>query len=726
MGFPDLTFKKIENGLIFTSDFSTFVKNNSISFSGAGISVIYGPNGTGKTSLAKVLSGKDETAVNCEYDDETYDDGKTIFHVINDQNNRNIIAGTAQDFLLGDNIKKEFELQKITSELYQEILTENISALKEKFKIATTTNPLITIISNSKLQAVIKDLANKNSKGAKISIEEFYGAIKDVVNEAVDGDFSAEKFVCFLNGYSDKKSLLHSVLGIQEPDITKVHNAHEIEENSVAIEILNHFKDKTKCIVCDSNNIDSDELIDRKTKNRQAVIDSLTKQMQGFIDNVLKLSKTEDAFGIRESILKALENGDYDIVKALQSDITKYIRYFNILIAKHFKEQEKIVELDEKYTEYSKLISEKPDITEEDFIYIEEILSNSMDKKIAVRRDDNKNIKILLEEKEFLGKDRGELPLSTGEQNFLSLCFEFLKAKNSSQKIIVLDDPISSFDSIYKNKVVFAMVKMLENKPRIILTHNIDLLRLLDSQYKNSFKLYLLNNTDGENNGFIALSKDEQSMLINLQELLNTFRHTIFDSIKSTEMYLISMIPFMRGYATVIDDSDSIEDLTELMHGYKSKSIDIAKIYYRLFGEDGKSVLPLSFEINVNDLLNRTVDGVTIVDKSKYPLLDKTLRHSFTYLFLRLLVEKTLIDKYNIATDKYKQLGAIINQAFKEDDIDSIRNRVRLTSKKTLINEFNHFEGNLSIFQPAIDITEKALGAEKTNILTFVDIIKQS
>lgn len=215
-------------------------------------------------------------------------------------------------------------------------------------------------------------------------------------------------------------------------------------------------------------------------------------------------------------------------------------------------------------------------------------------------------------------------------------------------------------------------------------------------------------------------------MLINLQELLNTFRHTIFDSIKSTEMYLISMIPFMRGYATVIDDKDSIEKLTELMHGYKTKSIDIAKIYYKLFGNDGKSILPSSFTISVDDLLNRTVDGVTIVDKSKYPLLDKTLRHSFTYLFLRLLVEKTLIDKYGIDTEKYKQLGAIINQAFKDDDVDSIRNRVRLTSKKTLINEFNHFEGNLSIFQPAIDITEKALGAEKTNILTFVDIIKQS
>ena len=49
-----------------------------------------------------------------------------------------------------------------------------------------------------------------------------------------------------------------------------------------------------------------------------------------------------------------------------------------------------------------------------------------------------------------------------------------------------------------------------------------------------------------------------------------------------------------------------------------------------------------------------------------------------------------------------------------------------LTSKKTLINEFNHFEGNLSIFQPAIDITDTALVHEKAEITTFVDKLKTS
>lgn len=92
------------------------------------------------------------------------------------------------------------------------------------------------------------------------------------------------------------------------------------------------------------------------------------------------------------------------------------------------------------------------------------------------------------------------------------------------------------------------------------------------------------------------------------------------------------------------------------------------------------------------------------------------------YLFLRLLVEKRLVEKFDLDTTQNLQLGQIISQAYPdEDDVAQIRNRIRLTSKKTLINEFNHFEGNLSIFQPAIDITDQALGKERTDLITFVN-----
>lgn len=338
----------------------------------------------------------------------------------------------------------------------------------------------------------------------------------------------------------------------------------------------------------------------------------------------------------------------------------------------------------------------------------------------SIERDDSKRLRIFLSNQEFLGIERNELPLSTGEQNFLSLTFEFLKAKNSPCPIIMIDDPVSSFDSIYKNKVVYAIVKMLHHKKRIILTHNTDLIRLLDGQYRHCFKLYLLNNTDGEVNGFIQLKNNEQDMLISLEKLISAFRSTVPNYVLNSELFLISMIPFMRGYANIIGNKEIYESLTQVMHGYKTNKVDIGKAYCSLFGaHDGK--LPSSFELSVSEILDKTVDGKQILEHEHYPLLNKTLKHSFTYLFLRLMVEKHLVEKFSIDTTQNEQLGQIISAAFPdENDIEQIRNRIRLTSKKTLINEFNHFEGNLSIFQPAIDITDQALGKERTDLVSFI------
>ena len=94
-----IMFNKVENAEIFTRDFSPFVKNNEIGFpTGEEIAVIYGPNGTGKTSLIKVLSSEKNTKVQFQFEGQTYTSGQDVFHVINDQNNRNIIVGETKDF----------------------------------------------------------------------------------------------------------------------------------------------------------------------------------------------------------------------------------------------------------------------------------------------------------------------------------------------------------------------------------------------------------------------------------------------------------------------------------------------------------------------------------------------------------------------------------------------------------------------------------------------------
>lgn len=719
-----IIFEKIENEDIFVSDYKNFIRNNEIDFSKEGISVIYGPNGTGKTSLVKVLSSEKGTKVKYTYGGKEYTDGSQFF-VINDQNNRNIIQGETKDFLLGDDIKKEFELQKYIENEYNRLCTESTSILKSNYSVSSSSSKSIDCFSEwASIQNIIKDLMNNRSKGSRTGVDTYISEFEKHTQITIP-DYEQDKLDYIISDLSEKNPLIIEIETIDTSKLSNNSHIKEIEENTEAIKILSRFSYKDQCIVCDSNGIDSENLLSKKSKNKEEIIKTLDAKTKKIVEKIIANVSEKDPFRIKDIMLGAIETGNLSDVLLLKKSIKEYKNIFANKAIKELVQLYKTSDIKIKNEEYQKMINQKPDITEEDFLYIEQIISNNMSKKLQIIRDDKKNIKIVLENKDFLGINREELPLSSGEQNFLSLTFEFLKAKNSDRPIIILDDPISSFDSIYKNKIAYAIVKILQNKKRVILTHNVDLLRLLDGQFKKCFRLFLFNNTENEENGFIVLNSDERDMLINLDELLKTFREKIYEHIKDVELFLISLTPFMRGYSTVINDKVIKENLTQLMHGYKTDTVDIAECYVKLFGNKN-NIIPNNYKVNVDGILSKTVDGKEIVNKEKYPLLNRTLVHSFTYLFLRLLIEKKLVSKYNIDTENKsgaKQLGQIISKAFPENskNSDDIKNRVFLTTKKTLLNEFNHFEGNMSIFQPAIDITDHMLGKEKTDILAFVN-----
>lgn len=714
-----LIFNKIENNSIFTRDFNSLTNNNEIRFPNLEqIAVVYGPNGTGKTSLIKVLGGANGTKLQFSLDGVEYDTGTDVFHIINDQNNRNIISGSTQDFFLGDNIQREFQLQEQVNSDRKDLISTLITSLKNTFGISAGNSPLIDLIQDENLCALIKDCANNRSKGARYTTETLVSILTFLTNTEVP-DYNLEKVKFVQTDLSNKNSIINRLGSLIQTAL--VPNAHirEIEENTEAIGILSRFH-KNKCIVCDTDDIDWEALLEAKTINRQTTLDSLDDSVKETIEQTILLVSTSDPFNIKESLINAIADADITTITVLYEQIKEYMNIYNALLVNHIVDVVSNNGLVEHYAEYKRIIDERPSIDDEDYLYIQAIINSSMKNPLSVDRDENNSLRIYLSNQEFLGKERNELPLSSGEQNFLSLTFELLKARKSECPIVIIDDPISSFDSIYKNKVTYSIVKMLHNKKRLILTHNIDLIRLLDCQYKKCFKLYLLNNTDGEENGFIPLNYNEQEMLINLEKLLTAFRERIPQYVMNWDLFLISMIPFMRGYSNIINRKDIFDALTQVMHGYKTESVDVAKIYAELFGEhEGR--LPESYEVSVADILTKTVDGTSLIDTNEYPLLDRTLRHSFTYLFLRLMVEKKLVEKFDIDTTQNEMLGQIITAAYPESgDIEQMYKRIQLTSKKTLVNEFNHFEGNLSIFQPAIDITNQMLDKERTDLMTFI------
>ncbi len=236
--------------------------------------------------------------------------------------------------------------------------------------------------------------------------------------------------------------------------------------------------------------------------------------------------------------------------------------------------------------------------------------------------------------------------------------------------------------------------------------------------------LYLYNNSDGGKNGFIPVSGEEKKILINLYELIRLLQNHdgILDEIVLNQrLFLISIIPFIRGYAHICSDADDIYgQLSELMHGYTNACLDIAEIYERLFRYHFDSQ-----EITTQDILSLDCSDLRIIDDARFPLLSETLNQTATYYHLRMLVEYELADIYNVNTERNYMLTQIIRKAFatdrnaSEEEIDLARNnKVFFTSRKTLINEFNHFEGNMNIFQPAIDITPQSLQKEVREIET--------
>lgn len=733
-----LEFKNIKNQDIFQPEFQDLAANGYgiIEFkkqpqASGGIAVVYAPNGTGKSSLTAVL-GKEEGKDNFTFE-AVYNTSNQIvpetkaFHIIGDQISRNVIEGETSDYLIGHEIKKEYKLKKKISEGFKNAFDGLNIVYKSEYGVTKIKDYILSAIQvrNRTAYTYIKDIVNKQAKGKNIDREEFVSYVRNPQNRptVLEVDNNRKQFII------KNIKLIENLMQVDVAQIISNAEVCVIEQNDDAINILEKYKHLHNCIVCNNDNIDNEMLLRQKLENRKRIYESLDPVTKELLEKVAMDQSLliEDPFEIKSIVLAFLESGEIESMQSLQSEINSYIdSIVNEMIIK-LLDVFSSTSMYAWWDEYAQLLRLQPELDSEELLYIQEIISENIGRNIRLIRDDENdhNFKLMLDDQELLGLDRNDMHLSTGEQNFISLTFALLLARHSDREFVILDDPISSFDSVYKNKIAFCIVKFLEKKKQIVLTHNTDLIRLLDVQLKNCFSLYMLNNTEGGRNGFIPVKEAEKDILINLSALVKLFQNDkgiLHDIIHDKKLFLMAMIPFLRGYIHIMKDpDDDYGRLSRIMHGYEDGSLDVAKIYKIAFGYEVEDTEVISVE----DILNLSCTELDIIDSDAYPLLSDTLKQTLVYYHVRMKVEHELVDIFNIQNAQRDNmlLTDIIQKAFRplpeltQQQKEKMRNnRVFFTSRKTLLNEFNHFEGNMNIFQPAIDITETALQREVTAI----------
>jgi energy-coupling factor transporter ATP-binding protein EcfA2 len=196
-------------------------------------------------------------------------------------------------------------------------------------------------------------------------------------------------------------------------------------------------------------------------------------------------------------------------------------------------------------------------------VEINEFLSNAGYKYSVVFELETDKYKLRLKHAEYeKNLSKGDQFLSFGERNAFALVLFMYESISKSVELIVLDDPISSFDRNKKFALIdmlFMKKRSLKNKTVLMLTHDfepiIDMMHSLYKKFKNSISASFISETNGVLTELIISKSD-----------IKSFTDVCLENMARHDEEIVKLIHLRRYYEIISDKGLPYELLSNLFH----------------------------------------------------------------------------------------------------------------------------------------------------------------
>ena len=618
----------------FTDNYLTF-DDDFIIDENLGNQIILGPNGVGKSTIYKTI-----LKLHPNYDFIDYEELKNDFI----KNKNKLIIGAQ----IADLQEKNNEKNKLLADLH----------IKDNFKILNVTSQKNAKSVMNELNAVFVD--------NELGIETFNNERIEIINSL---DNTNSKFL--VSNYS-KLNELQNI----EAELDNLKNEFMKSIYNKLDKILDN--DDMICPICGkSNDISIKRLISEKNSQLSSLQNELLKEYQQQNYNLSPIEIINNLSQIKSCI------NDNDIKK---EDIISYYvcggSNENATLINNSKLQ--FIQLKNEINELEQAKEQYYNTLKENEVAIKETFENkfNVSRNNIMFNDENKNIEITL--------PRNVDKYSTGEINLMVFTFSIYQFIASDKEVLIVDDPLSSYDISNQYRIIFDLVEATVNgKKIIILSHNIDCVNIANSQHRGIFKYKYIE----KNNGILYLKDinlNDNDSVLNISNLLSSVENA-----NNKDKYFKLLVERE-------DDLNAPENLIfhyDNSYTYNYEGVNLTNEYF----------ISLIDNLNENSINN---------DSFEQNAIDKI----FYMTAIRVWIEKQFYENNpNDTSLNGKTFGKKLEYMFPRNEQkrwNGSENVTRkyLMSKKTMINQHNHYKSQILPFNYVLNITLDELKKELLDI----------